>query len=158
MSAPVPDDDLVSGAVRYLLEHDELVALVGSGGGWPFITQDEAPDDDLTGSAAIVVSYAGGVGAPNIHNTVRNMRLQADVVVDPLPDSAGQAAEPAETRRRAFAIFDVLDRILHRPQGGEVYFGSVRVFDSVRLAEPAIYTIPASGGRMRMSVFYGVMT
>jgi hypothetical protein len=157
--APVTFDDLVSGCARYLLGCPTAVAAVGAGGdpSTPLLTQDEAAgQDELAGQVAACVSHAGPWGEASPMSTLENQRLQLELLADPLRDSTGEPAEPAETRRRLFAVYAVFDALLHRPQGGVQWWGTVRTTDCVRLGGLSAYPVPAGGGLWRGVAYYGV--
>jgi len=159
VTTPVATDDVVSGAARYLLDQAALVAVVGESGDppTPLIAQDVAPAaSELAQATAVVVAYGGGWAGANIANVLRFPRLRVEIWADPIRDSNGRVVEQAETRRRLMACADVVDGLLHRAQGGEIWWGDVRVLDSVRLGEITVDRVPGGDGLLRGQVFYAV--
>lgn len=152
-------DDVVAGCVRYLSPIARVREVLGAfDDGTPWIFQRSLHVTiEGSQSAGLVISYRGGWGAPNQHNTLEFPRLGLELWVDPLRDALNNTVETAETERRAAAILRVIDRVLHRPQGGDQFWGTVRTVGCLRLGEPNFYSVPDGDGVVRAEVFYGAM-
>lgn len=155
---PVTDDDIVAGCVKYLQTFPDLIALLGHfPDGKPYLFQHTLLDNiEGTQAVAAVIANAGGWGGANLHNTMQFPRLSLELTVDPLRNSAGGVRNPGETVRRATAVWRVFDSYLHRPQGGEQWWGSLRTIACTRGADPALYPIGDGQGMVRLQVFYQV--
>lgn len=159
MTAPVTDDDIVSGAVTYLRAQPECVAAVGSfviggratAGIFQYRTWAKMEGSQST---SVVLASDGGWTGPNIQNTLRFPRLTMNIWADPLRDSTNNVIDPGEVMRRAFATYRVFDKYLHRTGGPEVMFGTLRIISIVRLTEPITYVIPDGDGAVRCQVLY----
>jgi hypothetical protein len=158
MTAPVATDDLVQGAVKYLLEQETVLAVVGS-------TADDVPwlfqhrlyvAVEGSSSTAAVIAYGGGWAGGNEHNTLRFPRLSLELWVDPRRDDDRNSIEPGEVYRRMNVAFTAFDRVLHRPQGGEQWWGTVRTISCIRSAEPIPYEVPDGDGLLRLQTFYAI--
>jgi hypothetical protein len=160
VTTPVEDDDLVQGCVTWLLDQPDVLAVLGTfdDGVTPLLFQHTTWRGDLEGSqsTAAIIMRDGGWGAANEHNTMRFPRITLEVVVDPIRDASGDFIRPGETYRRIENAYRVLDRHLHRPYGGTVYWGSVRIIDCIRLSEPDIVAVVDGDGMLRLQVPYGV--
>lgn len=161
MTAPVTDDDIVSGATAFLLAQADVLAAVTTfvigGGQVPGVFQYR-PWVDMEGSSGTccVVSNDGGWAAPNIQNTLRFPRLAINVWADPIRDSTSNVTDPGEVMRRAYATYKAVDKHLHRTGGPEVMFGQLRIISCVRLTEPVIYVVPDGDGLVRCQTMYAV--
>lgn len=161
MTTPVTDDDIVSGAVSYLLDQPEAVAAVSSfvigGQPAPGIFQHR-PWVKMEGSSSTccVVTSDGGWAAPNLYNTARFPRLTVNIWADPIRDDTRNVTDPGEVTRRAFAAYKAIDKFLHRTGGPEIYFGQLRIISCVRLVEPVIYAVPDGDGLIRSQSVYAV--
>ena len=158
MTTPVTDDDIVQGAVKYLLSQPRCVAAVGTTDiGTPLIFQHQLfyPIEGKSTTAA-VVTYNGGSESANLHNTMRFPRIMLELWADPLRNMGRNTVDPGEVWRRINAVFSIFDRALHRPQGGTQMWGSVRTISCQRMAEPIVYPVPDGDGMMRAATFYGV--
>lgn len=158
MTTPVNTDNLVQGAVKYLLSFSDVTDVLGTTtDGNPLLFQDELyARMEGTQSTAAVVSLAGGWAGPNQHNTMRFPRLSLELWADPRRDDGNNELKPGETRRRIDNAYQVIDRYLHRPQSGTQMWGTVRTITCTRLVEPLIYAVPDGNGLLRLQVFYGV--
>ncbi len=158
MTSPVTTDDLVQGCVKWLLDQPAVHTVLGTfpGTAIPFLFQNQRYERiEGTSSTAAVIARAGGWAGANEYNTASFPRLSLEIWADPIRD-AGNITDPGEAYRRLHATFRVFDRLLHRPQGGTVMWGSVRTLTCTRQAEPAVYSVPDGDGMLRMQVFYGV--
>lgn len=161
MSAPVLDDDIVSGCVKYLRAQPQAVAAVSTyvigGQPGPGIF-GHSPWARIEGSSgtAVVISHEGGWAGPNLHNTLNFPRITVNVWADPMRDNGRNASNPGEVVQRAFATYRVVDKLLHRIAGPEVYFGTLRVIECLRLTEPVIYMVPDGDGLVRCQNFYAL--
>jgi hypothetical protein len=157
-SPPVTQDDVVQGCCKWLLSLSDVVAAVGSSDGVPSIFQDVLQRNmEQTQEVAAVISVVGGWGAPNDYNSLRLPRLQVELYVDAWRSGDRSYVELAESRRRAYAVFDIFDRHLHRPSHEMVMWGTVRTINCVRLGEPVVAPVPDGDGMVKSMVFYGVM-
>lgn len=161
MTTPVTDDDIVSGAVDYLLNQAAAVAAVSTfiidGQQAPGIFQYR-PWTPMEGSSGTccVVSSDGGWAAPNLYNSLRFPRLTVNIWADPIRDAGMNGVDPGEVMRRAFATYKVIDKFLHLTGGPEVWFGQLRIVSCVRLTEPVTYAVPDGDGLVRSQVLYAV--
>jgi hypothetical protein len=161
MSTPVTADDIVSGCVKYLRAQPEVVAAVSTfviggqpgPGIWAY-----SPWDTVEGSSgtAIIISSEGGWSGPNLHNTLNFPRITLNIWADPMRDHGRNAARPGEVMKRAHATYKVVDKYLHRTAGAEIYFGSLRIIECLRLTEPVIYVVPDGDGMVRCQNFYAI--
>ncbi len=158
MTAPVSTDDLVQGAVKYLLTESSVLAVVGTTDmGTPMLFQHQLYGTvQSTSKTAAVVGYGGGWAGGNEHNTLRFPRLSLELWVDPLRDNDGNVKEPGEVYRRMNVAFAAFDKVLHRPQGGIQWWGTIRTLSSVRSGEPSVYPVPDGDGLLRAQTFYAV--
>lgn len=160
MTAPVADDDIVQGCVKWLLQFPDVLAVLGTSpeDGSPLLTQHRLYRVmESTQSTAAVVIHAGGWAGPNGHNTMRFPRLSLEITVDPIRDAGNNAIDPGEANRRITKAYKAIDAHLHRPQGGVQYWGDIRTIGCARQGEPTIYAISDGGGSIRLQVFYGVI-
>lgn len=156
------DDDVVTGAVSYLLSQPECLAAVDifNIGGQPapgiFAYRLALPNlMEGSSSTAVVVAHDGGWAAPNLFNTLRFPRLLVNVWADPIRDAQKNNIDPL-VQRRANACFETFDKVLHRVGGGDVRFGTLRVIDIVRLTEPVILDVGDGDGLVRLQCYYAV--
>ncbi len=159
MSAPVTADDLVQGAVKWLLGFTDIAAVLGvypdTGTPWLFQTTLWATVEGSQSTAA-VISRAGGWAGANAHNTMRFPRIRLELYADPIRDGARNLTDPGEAWRRIEAAWDVFDSRLHRPAAADVRWGDVRTLGCLRLGEPTVYSVPDGEGMLRLQCFYGV--
>lgn len=157
MSAPVGTDDVVAAAAGHLLAQPAVVARVGRwSSGEPLIEQDTAPPrEEMVSAAAVVLVHAGPVATAGEH-TDYAVRLQVELWVDPQRDAGGSVTEPGEARRRLFACWQAVDRVLHRPGAGVQRWGDVRVQYCERSAGLTSYQVPNADGLWRGTAFYTV--
>lgn len=160
MSAPVVADDIVTGAVTFLLDKPDVVGCVSRinlGGQyapaiWPYQLWAVLEN---SGATACVLSSDGGWAGANLHNTLRFPRLQVSIWADPLRDpNAGM--DVGETRRRAERAWSAVDRHLHRTAGDAVMFGGLRVIESTRLTEPVDLLVPDGDGLLELRSYYAI--
>lgn len=158
LTPPVDTDETVSGCVKWLQTFPDVIDSVGSfPDGTPWLFQDDLYTTvESSQSQAAVISYAGGWAGPNPYNTLRFPRLSLDIVADPMRDSGGNPIRPGELKRRVMSVYKVFDTHLHRPQGGDQTWGTVRTIAAARLGEPFLYPLSAGGGAQRLQVFYGI--
>lgn len=159
MTAPVDEDDIVQGCVKWLLDIAEIRDVLGvyTETNTPWLFQHELwTKVENTSSTAAVISYAGGWAGANQHNTVRFPRLSLDVYCDPIRDAAGNVTDPGEAFRRMFYVWGVFDDVLHRPESGTVMWGTVRTIGCTRITEPAVDYLPEGDGVRRLHCFYSV--
>lgn len=160
MSTPVATDDLVQGAVKWLLTNSAVSAAVSvyPGTDTPYLFQHQLwVEMEGTGSTAAVLSYGGGFAGPNNHNTMRFLRLMLDVYADPVRDAGRNVTEPGEVHRRVTATYLAFDAVLHRPDPTPQYWGTLRVIGSARLVEPSIAAVADGDGLLRLTTGYAVV-
>ncbi len=158
MSQPFTCDDLVQGAAKHPLAITDVVAVLGttdSGTPWLFQHYCYATVEG-TSSTAAVLGYGGGWSGGNEHNTLNFPRLSLVLYADPLRDVNKNITEPGEVYRRIMNAFMVIDRHLHRPQGGVQMWGDIRTLSCVRTAEPNLYPVPSGEGVLRAQTFYAI--
>lgn len=159
MSTPVSTaDDIVQGCVKYLLGQPTVVAAVGrTDGGTPMLFQHTLYTVvEGTSSTAAVIGYNGGWSGANEYSTARFPRVSLTLWADPLRDAGKNTVDPGEVWRRINSVFEVFDKVLHRPQGGVQWWGDVRTSTCVRSAEPVVYPVPDGDGLMRCFNQYNV--
>jgi hypothetical protein len=159
LSTPVDADDLVQGAVKYLTPLPDIRAVLGRYpmADEPYLFQHQWwVNLEGTGSTGLRVFRDGGWSTPNLHNTMRFHRLGLELHCDPLRDTDKNTVEPGETYRRIEAAYRAVDRRMHRPQGGDMWWGTRITMACLRLAEPVVTTVPEGDGMLRLLVFYGV--
>lgn len=158
MTAPVEDDDLVQGVVTYLLGKSDIGDVLGSyPDGTPYLFQHRLwTEMENSQSTAAVLMRDGGWTGPNQHNSLHFPRLTMDIWADPLRDAGNNVTDPGEVYRRINRAFKVIDRHLHRPQGGEQWWGEIRSIACIRMTEPSIYPVPDGDGLLRLVTSYGV--
>lgn len=154
----VDSDDIVQACVKHLATFPAVVSLLAEfEDGEPFLFQHEMQGVvESTQRAAVVVSQLGGWASPNVHNSLAFPRLSIEVWADPLRDDENNVTDPIEVQRRALYLLKLIDTHLHRPQGGDATWGTVRTIDCQRLGEPVMYRVPDGDGGVRAQVFYGV--
>lgn len=141
MTAPVNQDSLTSAATAYLLAQPEILELVGKYPPTeePFIWM-MTPIYAIKGSSmsGIVVSKQGNWLQGNPNGTGRYPMLSVEFYVDSIRDPAGNPTlDNNEVERRADQLFRVVDKKLHRPNGGAAVWGDgVITSICIRLAEP----------------------
>lgn len=162
MTAPITADDIVSGAVKYLLAQpdcrDAVSSYIIDGQSTPGIFQYRTVGEiEGTSTTCAVLSNEGGWAGANLHNTLRFPRLTLNIWADPMRDAGHNATDLNEVMRRCFAVYKVFDRFLHRTGGDAVMFGGLRVITSTRLTEPTIIVVPDGDGLVRLQVSYAVV-
>lgn len=161
MIPPVTDDDIVSGAAKYLKAQPEILEAVSSyligGQNTPGIFQYRtwATIEGSSTTCAVLSSDGGWAGA-NLYNTLRFPRLTCNIWADPMRDPGRNVTDSGEVMRRCFAVYKVFDKYLHRTGGPEVYFGTLRIISSVRLTEPTILVVPDGDGLVRCQTTYAI--
>jgi len=155
----VETDDIVQGCVKWLESKSDLTVMLGEFEEFPnqyYLFQYEMGVVlEGTQKAAVVVDQMGSWASPNVHNSMKFPRLKIEIWVDPIRDPERNFVNRSETRRRMNAIYNTVDRYLHRPQGGEQIWGTVRTVDCTRLGEPVIYPVGDGDAMLRGQVFYG---
>lgn len=154
MTGPAVGDDVVSGCVQWLRADPTLGAWFANPADPddPFISDDLPDLGQLVDGQALVITWIGPAGGSDYH-TYDQVRLQAELWAVP---PAGGDPELGLCRRRLFACAQALDAVLHRPQGGAVWWGEVRTTDCLRLASVQPYEVPQSDGRWRGFAVYAV--
>lgn len=156
MTAPVTED-IAGAATKYLLTKPDLIAVVGMSDGKPWITRHALwKNFEGSQSTAIVVTSEGGWAGPNTHNTLRFPRLTVSVWGDPLRDQGNNFTGLGEVRARVNAVYEILDRYLHRPQGTSEVWSTIRTVSCIRLTEPDTFAVPNGDGVVRLQVHYAV--
>lgn len=133
--------DVVAAAQNYLASDSTLVALLGSSTAyatWIFQGIDETTEPwvnmEGTGKACVMVWQQGGWTAPNLHNNMHFPKLNVEVFADPLRDAMGNVIS-RDIRSIFKPIWDELDRLLHRPQGGSLLWGDLWINNTIALEE-----------------------
>lgn len=144
--------DIVLAARRYLAEQEELTDLLGSGDGfdtWIFRGQDSAAMPlvrmEGTKSASLVIWRTASSMAGNMHNNMRFPRIGVDIYIDPGRDSSSNVISP-NLLPRFNPIEEVLDKLLHIPQGGELAWDSLRILGSHRKVDWNIGSLSDTDG------------
>lgn len=153
-------DDIVTGATKYLRAQPECLAAVDtfnlSGQLVPGVFAYRlGVRMEQSQSTSVVIAHDGGWAAPNLMNSMRFPRLLLNVWADPRRDAMGNASDPL-LQRRANACFETFDKYLHCIGGGEMWWGSLRVIDSLRLTEPIIVDVSDGDGLIRMQAYYAI--
>lgn len=161
MTAPVPSGlDVISGCAEYLATFPELTDLLGKfdSDGAPYLFQDEIRFAELEGTqkTALVVADGGSWGSSNEHNTMEFPRIRIELYVDPIRDSMLNWTEPSEAQRRGRLIWQVIRKILHRPQGGDRMWGQVRTLSCVELNRPQPFKVTDGDGMLMFLGFFAV--
>lgn len=159
MTTPVDTDDVVQGCVKFLLAQARVRAVLGTDDGTtePWLFQHKMwTDVEGTSSTACLIGRDGGWAAPNLYNTMRFPRITLEVWADPQRDMHRNVTDPGEVWRRIEHTYEVIDEHLHRPMGGQQYWGTLRVIDCVRSTEPTIYEVPDGDGLLRLLTSYAV--
>lgn len=141
MTFPIEDDDLLSGATKYLLSIPEIVELVG----WdanlgPYIWQENPLVDIEARATVAIVVTTSSIGIDDEAHTQHFERLGVEFWVGPIRDAMGNVTEPSETRRRLMKVYNAVDRYLHRTDPHEQWWGSVRTYSSERLGTISRYS------------------
>jgi len=159
VTTPVTTDDLVRGCVKWLSGFADVLAVLGQKPYThsPYLFQRQLwVNMENSQTTACVISRSGGWAAPNVHNTMRFPRLLVEITVDPLRDEGYNVVDPEEADLRLQNAYTTIDRHLHRPQGGDVFWGTVRTIAVARVAEPVMFAVPDGNGMQRLQVFYAV--
>ncbi len=156
MTAPLTDD-IVSGAVSYLMTKPDILAALGSDADGPWLFQyDLWAMVEKSQSTACVVGHDGGWATANPHNTLRFPRISVAIWADPKRDGGNNAILPGEVQRRANHVFEVIDKYLHRVAGPDQMWGNIRTVSCVRITEPNILRVPDGDGMLRLLTYYAV--
>lgn len=149
--------NLITAARRELASTTDIVSLLGSSPTyqtwlfqWRLYEQVEG-----SGLAAVVLSQHPWE-APGYYHTRKHSRLQAEIYVDPTR-AADNNPTAQNAHDRIFEIANALSSILHRPDGGSIYFDSLRIHGTERLGEPSISDIPLMDYTIRGLLSFGVL-
>lgn len=158
MTTPVTEDNLISAAATYLLSIPEIVALVGTVDGEPLILQRDFPVNmEIRDDVAIVTTDAGPWGTANDHNTAEFRRLGIQIWAGPIRAADDVSiVEENETFRRAYKVYKVVDKYLHRVSGEYQWWGSIRCVSSRRFGGYDDYQTPDGNGVVVGTQLYGV--
>jgi hypothetical protein len=128
--------NIVRAAYEWLAASDDLTDLLGNStlwGPWIFQGVDETSEPYVamegTSAACVMVWQQGGWSAPNTHNTMKFPKLNVEVYLDPPRDAARNVID-RDVVSQFQPIWDQLDKLLHRPQGGDMLWGTRRVLGS----------------------------
>jgi hypothetical protein len=148
---------LAAGSRTVLASDTALTDLLGKDDVWDtWIFQDRLyAAIERSGAVAVVLEARGAWTSPNMHNTMRFPRLWVGYYADPSRDAAGNVTE-YDAADKIEAVHALVDRHLHRPQGGEVMWGALRVIDAHRMGEPDYFPVKDGDGMTRAEVTYGV--
>ncbi len=156
MTTPLTDD-IVSGAVTFLMTKPDVLATLGFDEDGPWLFQyDLWTMVEKSQSTACVIDSDGGWATANPHNTLRFPRLSVAIWADPQRDQGNNAILPGEAQRRINHVFEVIDKHLHRVTGPEQMWGSIRTVSCVRITEPNILRVPDGDGMLRLLAYYAV--
>lgn len=144
---------------QYLASQVSLTSLLGVTESWPtwIWTWKPAVHVDGTGKIGLLIYQQGHWVPPSLSHSIRHPRICAEAWTSPTVGEDGNILHrDAETR--GLKVLDVLDGILHRPQGGILLTlaSGLRLTESHRLSEPEPYDIPESDGSKLLRVYYGV--
>lgn len=158
MTTPVEADNLISGAVKYLLSVSEVVSAVGEIDDVPLIFPRDMPlNMEDREDVAIVVTDAGPWGNGNDYNTIEPRRLGIQIWAGPIRGTDGVSIdEDNETYRRAYSVYKIVDKHLHRVSGGHQWWGSIRSVTSRRFGGYDDYATPDGNGVVIGTQIYGV--
>ncbi len=136
--------DLVTAVVRYLASQPSVVEWLGSSAGSPWIFADELHVDPSTQAdkAAVVVRQHGGWTTPNVHNSAQFPRLHVELYALDKMDCHG--------------TWTFVDHFLHRPEGDDQMWSSLRTIGCARLMEPQVERVRDSQ-LWRLWCQYGVV-
>jgi hypothetical protein len=151
--------DILVAAQRHLVGSSSLLALLGSSSDFgPYVFREfQFVDVEGTGEACLVVTSPGPWGAANAHNTARFPTLGIEIYSD-VPRDAYRESGYATSRDLVEAIYQIADRLLHYPQGGEIAWSTLRIVSSIRNAgDVQIEAIPQKDGMSRGVCRYEVM-
>jgi len=153
--------EMLVAARRELMRTPAVLAEVGSDdrfSAWIFRWRMYV-DIEGTGQTAIVLREDGGWASPNQHNTARFPRLGVEIYAD-VPRTPRLNPARATAQDRAKAAFNVIDRIFHVPQGGQIRWGNeegtLRIVSSLRLTEPQVSAPSEGDGLARLLTSYAV--
>jgi hypothetical protein len=160
-------DDVGSGAARYLAQFADVTSLLGSfslsdpiagNAGQPYLfAADLLVNLKGTSAAALVLSDFGGWSAPPMLGSQRFRRLRADVWQDAPRDSEGNVSTSTEgIVNLANAVFNAVQRHLHRRDPDTVVWGDMVTFACQLLTEPQFSKVPDGDWGMLGTAYYGV--
>jgi hypothetical protein len=162
---PDPTPDLCTAVYREL--HAIAASLVVAGlhdadDRWaePWIFKWEPRESvNGTGLASVVISVPRPWTAPNRHNTGEFPLIQIEVYTDQTRTDT-DAPYFRDAQAKAYDVWRLVDKVLHRPGGGEVQWGNadgtIRVVSSYRAADPEIAAVPGTDGNWRLMALYDV--
>lgn len=144
--------DAGTAAQRYLADSGSLTDLLGSDdvyGSWVFRGLDETTEPYIimegTSASCVLVWIQGGWTGSNMHNTEQFPQLNVEVYTDPQRDYNGNVVSK-DVMSVFLPIWDQIDLLLHRPQGGSVMFDELRVNSSFRSGEWSIFPYTDTDG------------
>lgn len=152
----VEEDDLLAGAVAYLLSLPDVVGLVGFNALAPYIWQEDKPINFEEEPTTGIVVTTSAIGLVDEAHTQHFERLGIEIWAGPIRDGIGNIIEAAETRRRINKVYKVLDRHLHRVDPHTEYWGTVRTHTSERIGGLDRFPAPEGNGVLIGQVFYAV--
>lgn len=154
-------DSIVAATTKYLLSLSAVVDAVGESNtipAVPFIFQNNLKQVvERSSSVALVVSRRGNWASANPYNTVKTPRVSITMFVDPLRDSSGNVTDLDGSPNRGDAVWDIIDKYLHRPSAEIVTWGDLRVLGSTRLNEPTWNLVKDGDLMVWAEVLYGVL-
>ena len=154
-------------AVRILRADTAFAALVGVTVGsdttypygWVFqgLTPEGRPfrDPEGTGKCAVVLNVRDSWASPNAHNNAMFPMLRVSIFADATRD-AGRNITQRDADSKAWAVWEVLDRVFHDPGNSKHDWSGVRVVSSVRGGEPGVMDVPGGDGMVRLDVVYNI--
>lgn len=163
-------DDVGSGAAKYLSQFSDVMSLLGSfsvtdpitgnqGKPWLFAGETGGLLVNIKGSqsGALVCTDFGGWSPPPMLGSQRFRRLRVDIYQDALRDVNGNVTSTHEnTINLANALFNAVQRHLHRRDPDTVVWGDMVTFACQLLTEPTFVALPDGDWAMWGTAIYGV--
>ena len=146
-------------AIQAELKADATVlSLVGTSDNIPFILQC-SPQGLIEGteSGAVVIAIKGSWRSGSPLHPERFPKIEIEVWMDPVRDASGVATESfPEVTGRALDLWEAVDNLLHRNDGEDVMFGTLKIGGSDRLVEPTFIEVPDGTGLVIGKALYGL--
>ena len=154
--------ELMEAAAVYLTSKEEVRNTVGKDSvftqGWIFQEKLYLGSKTLEGSSkvAVVLNVVGGWDSPNQHNNMSFPRLRVDIWADP-DRNVSRSVVQDNAQEKGMATYRAVNKFLHRPQGVESPWGTLRVLKSHRLGEIEFSPVSDGDGVKMGRVHYGVI-
>lgn len=145
-------------ATRFLISQPSVVATVSqTDSGKPFIFHRKVADNvEKTGKAALVVMDGGYWGDSNDYNTERFKRIRLEFWVGPTRDAQGLVGNSSDTEDRLDAIYNSVDKVLHRMNNEPQLWGDKWVLKSKRIGDLVFYPVNDGIEICYGTAYYGV--